>query len=114
VAGADVGGVPVEQALAHEYGHNIAAYRLNTPWPAIDSGPKRLATYENVCANVYAGKMYLVEYNARRRADYREAHPRIERPCAVCGKPLEEPGALVCSERCRNRRKYLQAAERRS
>jgi hypothetical protein len=58
VAGADVDGVPVEQALAHEYGHNIAAYRLNTPWPAIDWGPKRWATYENVCANVDAGAMF--------------------------------------------------------
>ena len=51
----------------------------------------------------------------RRRADHREAHPRIERPCAVCGKPhSRKPGALVWSDRCRNRRNYLQAAERRS
>jgi hypothetical protein len=59
VAGEDtLGGVPREQALAHEYGHHIARHRLNTPWPAIDWGPKRWASYENVCQNVKSGSMF--------------------------------------------------------
>ena len=58
VAGEDVGGVPVEQAIAHEYGHHIASHRLNTPWPADDWGPKRWATYNNVCENVALGDLF--------------------------------------------------------
>jgi hypothetical protein len=53
VAGEDSGGVPVEQALAHEYGHRIAAYRSDDPWPAFTYGPKRWATYEGVCPHVF-------------------------------------------------------------
>jgi hypothetical protein len=58
IAGEDTAGVPVEQAIAHEYGHRIAQYRMNTPWPAFDWGPKRWATYENVCWNVDQGRMF--------------------------------------------------------
>jgi hypothetical protein len=58
VAGEDAGGVPVEQAIAHEYGHHIALHRLNTPWPAVDWGPKRWATYHNVCMNAAKGSLF--------------------------------------------------------
>jgi hypothetical protein len=58
VAGEDVGGVPVEQAIAHEYGHHVAFHRLNTPWPAVDWGPKRWATYYNVCGNAAQGSLF--------------------------------------------------------
>jgi hypothetical protein len=47
---------------------------------------------------------YLERYNAKRREEYRSAHPRTSRPCVVCGKPhSRKPGALVCSEGCRSR-----------
>lgn len=47
-------GVPVEEIVAHEYGHHIAMNRSNGPWPAVDWGTKRWASYENVCKRVQA------------------------------------------------------------
>ena len=44
--------------LAHEYGHHIAASRTNPPFVTIDSGTKRWASYENVCARTSAGELY--------------------------------------------------------
>jgi hypothetical protein len=55
-----------------------------------------------------ANPEYLAEYNARRRGEYRDAHPVPTRACVVCGRlHSRQPKALVCSEACRNRRKYL-------
>jgi predicted nucleic acid-binding Zn ribbon protein len=56
---------------------------------------------------------YIAEYNARRRAEYREAHPRLTRACVVCGRlHSRQPGTIVCSELCRNRRKAEQQKQR--
>jgi len=56
-----------------------------------------------------ANPEYIAEYNERRRAEYRSEHPRTSRPCVVCGQPFSKrPDALVCSERCRNKRKHEQ------
>ena len=41
-----------EEVVRHEYGHHIALHRLNTPWEAIDWGPKRWASAMDVCARV--------------------------------------------------------------
>ena len=44
--------------------------------------------------------------NAMRRARYRAANPLPERPCVVCGRLFtKRPDAVVCGERCRERRK---------
>jgi hypothetical protein len=51
-------GAPIEQVVAHEYGHHIAAHRLNTPWPAVDWGPKRWANYMNVCGNATTSSLF--------------------------------------------------------
>jgi hypothetical protein len=48
----------VEEVVAHEYGHHVAANRVNTPWPAIAFGTKRWATYEGVCQKTAAGKAF--------------------------------------------------------
>ena len=41
-----------EEIVRHEYGHHIAFHRLNSPWIAVDWGPKRWASVANVCARV--------------------------------------------------------------
>ncbi len=51
-------GVSVETILAHEYGHHVAASRDNAPWPALDWGGKRWASYEGVCARQAAGTAF--------------------------------------------------------
>jgi hypothetical protein len=47
-----------ESVIAHEYGHHVAAHRLNPPWEAIDTGTKRWASYQNVCLNTTKGNYY--------------------------------------------------------
>jgi len=48
-------------------------------------------------------------YNARRRAEYREAHPLPTRRCIVCRKEMtKRPNALVCGRECRRQRKIEQ------
>lgn len=41
-----------EEVVRHEYGHHIAYNRVNTPWAAVDWGPKRWASAANICARV--------------------------------------------------------------
>lgn len=53
-----VSGVPREFTLAHEYGHHIANHRANSPWWALDWGPKRWATRMGVCAGVRSGALH--------------------------------------------------------
>jgi hypothetical protein len=74
----------------------------------LDSWCRRCRTYRTRQWRE-ANPEYLREYNERRRAEYRDAHPVPTRPCVVCGElHSRQPRALVCSERCRNRRKYEQ------
>jgi len=55
------------------------------------------------------------EINEARRAEYRAEHPLPERPCVVCGKPMQKrPDALVCSPSCRVERKRAQGPRARS
>ena len=54
----DSADVTAKSALLHEYGHHIARARRNPPWNAVDWGPKRWATYENVCAQTKRGRFF--------------------------------------------------------
>ena len=47
-----------EEVVRPEYGHHIAAHRLNDPWAAIDWGPKRWASAANVCGRVTQKEAY--------------------------------------------------------
>jgi hypothetical protein len=50
--------ISAEAVVAHEYGHHVAANRVNPPWDALDWGPKRWATAMQVCARTKTGQLY--------------------------------------------------------
>jgi hypothetical protein len=51
-------GFPGLEVLTHEYGHHIAANRDDSPWDAIDWGPKNWETAMNICGRVAAGTAF--------------------------------------------------------
>jgi hypothetical protein len=56
--GEDLEDVSMEALISHEYGHHVAAHRLNDPWRTVDWGTKRWATYESVCARTRAKQLF--------------------------------------------------------
>lgn len=58
VPGEAARGVPVEYALAHEYGHHVASLRSNNPWNALDWGAKHWSSTMRVCSQVNAGRLF--------------------------------------------------------
>ncbi len=51
-------GTTPEEIIRHEYGHHVAFNRVNTPWAAVDWGPKYWASSANVCARVARREAY--------------------------------------------------------
>jgi hypothetical protein len=47
-----------EAVVTHEYGHHVAGSRSDAPWPAIDYGTKRWASYMQVCSKAQAGQFF--------------------------------------------------------
>ena len=45
-------GTTAEEVVRHEYGHHVAWHRLNTPWRAVDWGPKHWASSAAICSRV--------------------------------------------------------------
>jgi hypothetical protein len=60
IIGEPVDGVSVtpEEVARHEYGHHLAFNRGNSPWQAIDWGPKRWSSLAGICARVTAGTAF--------------------------------------------------------
>jgi hypothetical protein len=56
--GAPAADISAEAVVTHEYGHHVAAHRLNPPWPAVDYGTKRWASYNQVCSKSRAGTLH--------------------------------------------------------
>lgn len=50
--------ITAEAIVTHEYGHHVAAHRVNTPWPAVDYGTKRWASYLQVCRRTRTGELH--------------------------------------------------------
>jgi hypothetical protein len=46
-----------EAVVMHEYGHHVAQHRSNPPWPAVDWGTKRWASYIQVCRRARTGML---------------------------------------------------------
>jgi hypothetical protein len=46
-----------EAVVAHEYGHHVAAHRVNPPWSALDYGTKRWASAMQICARAKKGDL---------------------------------------------------------
>jgi len=51
-------GFAPQEVARHEYGHHIAFNRLNTPWNALDWGPKRWASEAGICARVHDNDVF--------------------------------------------------------
>jgi hypothetical protein len=47
-----------EEVVRHEYGHHVAAHRVNAPWDALDWGPKQWASAATVCPRVSRGEAF--------------------------------------------------------
>jgi len=58
VPGERVGGIPVEYAITHEYGHHLASRRSNDPWDALDWGAKHWASATRVCTHVKKDRLF--------------------------------------------------------
>jgi hypothetical protein len=73
VGGDVVDGVTPEEIARHEYGHHVAAHRTNPPWLALDWGPKRWATTEDVCRRAAARTAFPADSGDNYRLDPAEA-----------------------------------------
>jgi hypothetical protein len=101
-----------EAVITHEYGHHVAATRSNTPWPALDWGPKRWASALHVCASVRGGELFPGAEDAEHYAQnpgegwaetYRVLNERRagkpESPWQIVSQALyPTPAALVAAE----------------
>ena len=53
-----IDGTTPQEIVRHEYGHHIAFNRLNSPWAAVDWGPKNWASTVGVCKRVNQGSAF--------------------------------------------------------
>jgi hypothetical protein len=87
-----IAGVASEEVARHEYGHHVAENRLNTPWRALDWGPKRWASVAGICAAVKAGTAFPGDEGAHYAENPSEAWAEVYRILAERTAGL--PGSL--------------------
>jgi hypothetical protein len=63
IPGEQYGGVEPQEVARHEYGHHIAASRVNPPWTASSYGPKRWSSATGICARTKAGTAFPDDYS---------------------------------------------------
>lgn len=73
VSGDVFAGVTPEEVARHEYGHHLAVHRANPPWRALDWGPKRWASVEDVCRRTQAGTAFPADEGKNYRLNPAEA-----------------------------------------
>jgi hypothetical protein len=88
-----------QAALLHEYGHHVANSRRNPPFVSVNYGPKRWASYENVCALTRSGRLHpgaesFPEYTLNPGEGWAEAYRVVNE--ARLGLPQED---IVVSSR---------------
>ena len=104
---ASTAGITVSYIIAHEYGHHVASFRNNAPFPTLDYGPKYWASYEMVCTGVINGTLFPgvesgEQYHANPGENWAETYARLVYPeQAWTFSPLLEPdaGALEAARR---------------
>ena len=98
--------------IAHEYGHHVASSRTNPPWLAGTWGPKRWASYVNVCArgrgwdrlSWRARRLVLVESGRGLRRDVRKGRqPRRRVVEQLVASVVMELRPHICSRSRLNR-----------
>jgi hypothetical protein len=61
----DLPEITARAVLTHEYGHHVAHSSDNTPWQAVDYGPKRWSTVVGVCSRTASGELAPGDEDAR-------------------------------------------------
>jgi hypothetical protein len=69
----DLSRISARAVLTHEYGHHVAQTRDNSPWPAVDWGPKRWASVVGVCSRAASGELAPGDEGARYQLNPGEA-----------------------------------------
>ena len=87
----EIEGQPSRQSiLAHEYGHHLANNRLNLPWSGLAFGPKRWASYMDICAGIEAGTFSMRQYELDPAEGFAEAYRvLVERRLGLEPSPWE-------------------------
>ena len=86
-------GIDPKDIAAHEYGHHVASYRVNTPWSAGDWGTKRWASYAGICTRVAQGTAFPGDEGMHYRLNPGEAFAEVYRAVnqTKAGAPLTWP-----------------------
>lgn len=86
--------IPLEEVLAHEYGHHLAAHRRNSMGSALAWGPQTWASTEAVCWRADSGRLFNGYWDNPGEA-FAEAYARLHYPASTASwdyTKLLEPG----------------------